>query len=335
MNGMNGKPRILVVDDILANRRLASKILVDTYTVDTVKSGEEAIDYLTKQQPDLVLLDIKMEGIDGFETLTKIRQHKATADLPVIFLTADDDHETETKGFKAGAMDFIVKPFVPVVMKARVARAIELSDLRKKLKADARMESERREKLSLQTIKAMTEIIEWRSQTAKGHSQRSAEYSWQIAEHMGVDSKEREKIYYMALLHDVGKLALPDDILKQGGPSTPAQQEIVQQSIMIGSNILKGITELPEIWEGAYYYKENYDGTGFPQHLKGKDIPMEVRIITAGCVYDKMTCKESGLSQAEARQEMEARSGTRLDPQVVKAVLELMDADVGYNWREH
>ena len=331
---MNGKPHILVVDDILANRRLASKILVDEYTVNTVRSGEEAIDYLTKQQVDLVLLDIRMEGMDGFETLEKIRKHAPTADLPVIFLTADDDHQTETQGFKAGAMDFIVKPFVPVVMKARVARAIELARLREEARTDAVTQARRREKLGLEIIEALVDIMEWRSHTTKGHSRRSAEYAWQIAEQMDVESKQREKIYYMAMLHDVGKLSLPDEIMQKGGPSNPTEQEIVQQSILIGSNTLKKITELPDVWKGASYYKENYDGTGFPGHLRGEDIPLDVRIITGGCVYDTLSSKASGLTQQEVRAEIEAMKGQRLDPKVADAILELMDMDPDYTWHE-
>lgn len=331
---MNGKPHILVVDDILANRRLASKILVEDYTVNTVRSGEEAIDYLTKQQVDLVLLDIRMEGMDGFETLEKIRQHAPTADLPVIFLTADDDHQTEIRGFKDGAMDFIVKPFVPVVMKARVARAIELAKLREEARTDAISQARRREKLGLEIIEALVDIMEWRSHTSKGHSRRSAEYAWQIAEQMDVDARQREKLYYMAMLHDVGKLSLPDDIMEKGGPGNPMEQEIVQQSVLIGSNMLKKITELPDVWKGASYYKENYDGTGYPGHIKGEEIPLEVRIITGGCVYDRLSCKQSGLTQPEVRAEVESMKGTRLDPRVADAILELMDMDPDYTWHE-
>lgn len=333
---MGDKPRILVVDDILANRKLASKILVNDYAVDTVRSGEEAIDYLTKQLPDLVLLDIRMEGMDGFETLSKLRGHRATHDLPVIFLTADDEHETEAKGFREGAMDFIVKPFVPVVMKARVARAIELANLRRELRTEVQRQTEKHDRLSLQTIKTLVEAIEWRSHTRKGHSRRVADYAWQIAEQMGELEGERERIYYMGLLHDVGRISIPDTVLHKEDEHelTDEDKEIVHQATVIGSDILKNITELPDIWKGAHCYKERYDGTGYPDKLKGEDIPMEGRIIAAACVYDKLTSKRRNLTQQQVRDCLEKLSGTRLDPKIVQAMLEMMDEDTDYNWRE-
>lgn len=333
---MGDKPRILVVDDILANRRLASKILANDYVVETVRSGEEAIDYLTRTIPDLVLLDIRMEGMDGFETLARMRRHKATNDLPVIFLTADDENETEAKGFREGAMDFIVKPFVPVVMKARVARAIELAHLRAELREEVQRQTERHERLSLQTIRTLVETIEWRSHIRKGHSRRVADYAWQIAEQMGELEGERDRVYYMGLLHDVGRISIPDEILHKEDEHelTDADKEIVHQSTIIGSDILKNITELPDIWKGAHCYKEHYDGTGYPDKLKGDDIPQEGRIIAAACVYDKLTSKRWGLTQQEVRAELEKMSGTRLDPQIVKTMLEMMDEDTDYNWRE-
>src|SRR5574344_1985585 len=194
------KARILVVDDVLANRKLAGKILAEEFEVDSVKSGEEALDFFTRKIPDLVLLDIHMEGIDGFEVLERMKAVPDTAQIPVIFLTADDDHEAETKGFRLGALDFITKPFIATIMRQRVRRTVELSHLRKQRRAEVAAQTQRIQQISLQLIQVLANTIEARDKGMKGHSSRVADYAWQIAQRLGTPAEQREDIYYMGLL---------------------------------------------------------------------------------------------------------------------------------------
>ena len=325
---------VLVVDDILANRRIAGKILADEFVVDTVKSGEEALDFFTKKIPDLVLLDIYMEGIDGFEVLEAMRKNPATANIPVIFLTADDDHEVETRGFKSGAVDFITKPFIPAIMLERVRRVIEHYRLRDNLRKEVARQTERIQRLSLQLTQVLVNTIEKRNQSIKGHSARVADYAWEIAHRLGKPMEEQENIYYMGLLHAIGKIGVPDAIINKEDALTEAEEEIMQQTTVLGGEILKDVTELPNIWQGAKYHKENYDGSGYPDGLKGKAIPEAARIIAVACGYDVLTSKAKHLSQAEVRSQLEAESGRKYDPELAGIMLEIMDEDVEYLKRE-
>ena len=314
---------VLVVDDILANRKLAGKILCNEFAVDTVKSGEEALDFFTRKIPDLVLLDIYMEGIDGFEVLEKMLAVPATAGIPVIFLTADDDPEVETKGLKAGAVDFITKPFIAAIMLQRVRRAIELSHLQHQLQQEVEQKTQRIQKLSLQLIQVLVNTLEARDKKLNGHSRRVADLAWEIARRMGKPQQEKESMYYMGLLHNIGKIAIPDEVLNKKDKLTGTEQEIVQQSVVIGADILKNVTELPDLWQVVRSYKENYDGSGYPDGLRGRDIAEGARIVGAACAYDTLHAPRKNLSQAEIMQALTRMRGTRLDPEVVDILLKM------------
>ena len=321
---MKGSSHILVVDDILANRKLAEKILKDKYRVTTVCSGEEALEAIQDDCPDLVLLDIHMDGIDGFETLENIRQNPEYESLPVIFLTSDIENKTEVRGFKAGAMDFIAKPFVPVVMLARVGRALELAHLRNVFKSDAEEMRLRWEQLAIQVIQLLVELMEQRGQVIPGHAQQVAEISCQIAQQIGDLSIKPENIYYMGLLHDLGKLFLPDRLQGKMGKVDEEDREHFAQALAASGSLLQMVAELPNIWEGSYY-KENYDGTGIPDQLKGEEIPEGGRIVAGACVYAHLMDPEEGLVPSQVEEKLRAMSGKRLDPRVVEALLNLIE----------
>ena len=184
---------ILVVDDDTSNLRMASHILsAENMRVSCLKSGEDAIRFLQENRPDLILLDIHMPGMDGFETIAAVRSNPKTADIPVIFLTADDDSETETKGLKAGARDFIKKPFVPEVLLLRVRHTIELIRLQTDLAREVekktevvKAQHEKLERMSMQIVKTLSGAIDAKDTYTNGHSTRVAEYSREIAKRAG------------------------------------------------------------------------------------------------------------------------------------------------------
>lgn len=322
---MSEMTSILMVDDILANRKIAGKILAGHFIVDTVKSGEEALDFFTKKIPDLVLLDIHMEGIDGFEVLRRMKDYPATAEIPVIFLTADDDHEVEADGFKAGVVDFITKPFIPAIMLQRVQRAMSLSLLSRNLQREVEKQTERVHRLSLQLIQVLVNTIEARDRRLNGHSVRVANYAWEIARRLGLPKEQQEMIFYAGMLHNIGKIGIPDNLVNKKEHMTAAEWEVVQQATIIGGDILKDVTELPDLWKGARYYKENYDGTGYPDGLKGKAIPEIARIIAVACAYDTM--KEiHAMIPMEIHQSLEKGRGTKFDPDILDIVYAMMEA---------
>ena len=246
---------ILVVDDDTSNLRMASHILSsEKMRVSCLKSGEEAICFLQEQRPDLILLDIHMPGMDGFETIAAVRGDEKTADIPVIFLTADDDSETETRGLKAGAMDFIKKPFVPEVLLLRVRHTLELirlqSDLAREVEKKTEVvkaQHEKLERISMQIVKTLSGAIDAKDTYTNGHSTRVADYSREIAKRAGFGEKQLDDIYMMGLLHDVGKIGIPETIINKPSRLTDEEYHMIQTHPLMGAQILSNITEFPQL----------------------------------------------------------------------------------------
>lgn len=336
---------ILVVDDDTANLKMASRILsAEKMRVSCLKSGEDAVKFLQGNRPDLILLDIHMPGIDGFETIAAIRECKGASDIPVIFLTADDDSDAEAKGLKAGAMDFIKKPFVPEVLLLRVRHTIQLVRLQMDLsnevekKTQEVMEKNKKlEKIYMQIVKTLSGTIDAKDTYTNGHSTRVAEYSREIARRAGYTKVEQNDIYMMGLLHDVGKIGIPDAIINKPSRLTDEEYSIIKSHPAVGAEILGNITEFPLLGTGAKWHHERYDGKGYPDGISGEDIPEEARIIAVADAYDAMSSRRSYrdvLPQEKLREEMEKGAGTQFDPVFAKIMLEMINEDVNYQMRE-
>ena len=337
-------PQILVVDDDSMNLRIAEKMLNGQFQVESVDSGEKALDFLKDRHPDLILLDLHMPGMDGFEVMKKIQADDSYRDIPVIFLTADDGRTTEVKCFKEGALDFITKPFVADIMIQRVSRILQLDRLQKNLQEEVEKQTwkaeERRrkvERMSLQIMRTLAGTIDAKDKYTNGHSTRVAEYAREIAKRVGKSEKEQEDIYYMGLLHDIGKIGIPDEIINKTSKLTDEEYEIIKTHPVIGSDILKNISELPNIGIGARWHHERYDGRGYPDKLKGEEIPEAARIIGVADAYDAMTSKRSYrdvLPQEVARDEIEKGKGSQFDPYFADVMLAIIDDDTEYRMHE-
>lgn len=336
---------ILVVDDDTSNLRMASHILSEQgMRVSCLKSGEDALTFLESNRPDLVLLDIHMTGMDGFETLAAMREKGETADIPVIFLTADDDAETETRGLEAGAMDFIKKPFIPEVLMLRVRHTVDLirlqSDLANevaKKTAEVIQQHEKVEKMSRQIVKTISGAIDAKDTYTNGHSTRVAEYAREIARRVGFSEKQQDDIYMMGLLHDVGKIGIPEAIINKPSRLTDEEYAEIKTHPLVGASILRNITEFPQLAVGARWHHERFDGKGYPDGLSGGDIPLEARIIAIADAYDAMSSRRSYrdvLSQEFVRGELVKGKGSQFDPQLTEIMLEMVDADKDYEMRE-
>lgn len=336
---------ILVIDDDASNLRMASRILsAEKMRVSCLKSGEDAIKFLQDNRPDLILLDIHMPGMDGFETIAAIRENKATADIPVIFLTADDDSNAETRGLKAGAMDFIKKPFVPEVLLLRVRHTIDLIRLQTNLSCEVEKKTQevmalhaKQEKVSMQIVTALSGAIDAKDTYTNGHSTRVAEYSREIARHAGLSEEKQNEIYMMGLLHDVGKIGIPDAIINKPAKLSDEEYAIIKTHPVMGAGILKNITEFPKLATGARWHHERYDGKGYPDGISGEEIPLEARIIAVADAYDAMSSKRSYrgvLPQDIIRAEMEKGKGTQFDPVFAEIMLGMIDEDTDYQMRE-
>lgn len=336
---------ILVVDDDTSNLRMASHILSEQgMRASCLKSGEDALAFLESNRPDLVLLDIHMSGMDGFETLAAMRANAATADLPVIFLTADDDAETETRGLEAGAMDFIKKPFIPEVLMLRVRHTVDLirlqSDLAKEVEkktAEVIQQHEKVERMSRQIVKTISGAIDAKDTYTNGHSTRVAEYAREIARRTGFSEKQQDDIYMMGLLHDVGKIGIPEAIINKPSRLTDEEYAEIKTHPLVGASILRNITEFPQLAVGARWHHERYDGKGYPDGLAGEDIPLEARIIAIADAYDAMSSRRSYrdvLPQEYVRGELVKGKGLQFDPKLTDVMLGMVDADKDYEMRE-
>lgn len=333
------KKEVLVVDDSSMILSYMRRILDKIYTVHTVSSGEECLEFVKNSKPDLILLDFHMAGINGLEVLHRLKANKETNSIPVIFLTGDEHNETEIKSLHDGAMDFISKsPLVPGVLLQRVKNTVALTSLQKNLQEEVNRQTLQIKVLTREIIEALSKTVDAKDHYTRGHSARVAKYATEIARRMGKSPKEQEEIYYMGLLHDIGKIGVAGSIIRKNARLTDDEFEEIKEHPMAGYEILKTITVLPNLPLGAKYHHEHFDGTGYPDGLKGYQIPEVARIIAVADVYDAMTSKRAYSNirpQSEVRAEIERCRGTYFDPDIANIMLQMIDEDIDYTMREH
>jgi putative two-component system response regulator len=262
----------------------------------------------------------------------------------VVFLTADSDRETEIMIFRAGAMDYIQKPFIAEVVIRRISRILELYHLQQSLQDEVEKKTEELQEshrkmtnLSVQVMLTLANTIDAKDEYTRGHSVRVANYSREIARRMGMGKQEMAMVYYTGLLHDIGKIGIPDAIINKPDKLTQEEYAIIKNHPVIGAEILKDMTEIPNASIGAHWHHERYDGRGYPDGLKGEEIPEPARIIGVADAYDTMSSKRKYrdvLPQKMIRVEIERGKGTQFDPQITDIMLAMIDEDVNYDMRE-
>ena len=338
------KPVIMAVDDDQISARAVAEMLSEDYSVTTAATGGEAFKLLENSVPELILLDVHMPDMDGIDVIRRLKTTEKYADIPVVFLTSDEDEDTEIQGFHEGAVDFLRKPFRKDVAIQRIRRILELRYLQKNLQDEVERQTsiaeQRRqsvERLSMQMVQSLANAIDAKDSYTNGHSTRVAKYSVMLAEKMGYEGERLERLQYAAMLHDVGKIGIPKEIINKPSRLTDEEYEVIKTHPAIGGNILKEITEIPEISTGARWHHERYDGGGYPDHLAGEDIPELARIIGVADSYDAMTSNRSYrgvLSQEIVLSEVEKGKGSQFDPQIAEIMIELIKSDKDYTMHE-
>lgn len=331
---------VVVVDDDMSNLTIAGNVLSkNNMRVTALQSGQAFLDFMKDNEPDLILMDVKMPEMDGFETLARFRElNGGSFKTPVIFLTADEGEDTETKGLALGAMDFIRKPIVPDTLILRVKHTLELIFLQNHLTKEVEKKTEENENLTLDIVKALAMAIDAKDTYTNGHSARVAEYSSEIARRFGYTGQRLSDIYMMGLLHDVGKIGVPDAVINKPAKLTDAEFELIKAHPVMGARILKNIKDKPKLADGARWHHERYGGGGYPDDLRGDAIPEEARIIAVADSYDAMTSRRSyrePLPQDIVRSEIQKGSGSQFDPRFADIMLKMMDEDKDFNMREH
>lgn len=326
--GKNYTCDILIVDDDEFILKVASDILKEDYLIYTAHSGEKALECLKTQMPRLILLDLYMPGMDGREVMRIIRNSNKWNKIPIICLTADTKPETEQECLVLGASDFITKPFVPMVMKSRISRIIELAELQNGL--ESRLEEKTRlvEKVSLHSIMVIANTLDAKDEYTSGHSVRVARCAEAIARKLKWDEAEIQNLHNIALLHDIGKIGVPDAILNKPAKLSDEEFEIIKKHPIIGNDILKDIHMIKNVAEGALYHHERYDGSGYPFGMAGDEIPLCGRIIGIADAFDAMTSNRiyrRKLALPKVREEFRKGRGTQFDPQLTDLFLDMLE----------
>ena len=329
--------RVVIVDDDAVILKNANLILTDAgFKVTCLKSGRLLTDYIAVNKADIILLDIKMPDMDGFETMRALRdweKENGRETVPVIFLTANDDSDSEAKGLSLGAMDFIRKPFSSEALKIRVRNLVELVELQKDLHREVVKKTAELESLSLHVVHTLAKTIDAKDAYTNGHSERVADYSKEIARRYGYDEDRQEEIYMMGLLHDVGKIGVPDTVINKPGKLTDEEYAMIKSHPVTGAEILATVSEMPKLVTGARWHHERYDGRGYPDSLKGEEIPEEARIIAVADAYDAMTSHRSYrdiIPQDHVKTEIEKGMGTQFDEKFARIMLEMIAEDTEY-----
>ncbi|MBO4373564.1 MAG: response regulator [Lachnospiraceae bacterium] len=328
---------ILVVDDDEVICTTVKAILGKTFEIKSCMDGNEALIIAKNDHPDLILLDINMSGMNGFEVFEKLKADPSTKDIPVMYITADEDREKEASALRNGAQDLIRKPFVPEVLLQRCKRTIALDRYQKNLQGEVVKQTDRAERLNQEMMFALSRTVDAKDHYTNGHSERVASYSAEIARRLGKSFEEQKKIYEMGLLHDIGKIGVPEEIINKTAKLTDEEFEKIKEHTTIGHEILKNITDMPELSNGARSHHEKYNGSGYPDHLSGDAIPEEARIICVADCYDAMTSTRTyskPKAQDAVRAEIERCKGTQFDPVVADVMIAMIDDDTDYIMNE-
>jgi putative two-component system response regulator len=346
------KATILVVDDTPDNLSLMSGLLKDLYKVKVANNGEKAIKIAqATPPPDLILLDIMMPGLSGYDVCQTLKAAPATRDIPIIFLTAMTATEDEKKGLEMGAADFITKPVNPPIVMARVATQLQVKAAADFLKdQNSYLENEvakrTRELAAIQdvTILAMASLAETRDSDTGNHIRRTQFYVKALAEKLKghprfgffLSDATIDMLFKSAPLHDIGKVGIPDRILLKPGRFTPEEFEIMKTHTTLGRDAIEAaerqlgmqVDFLKFAKEIAYFHQEKWDGSGYPDGIGGDDIPIAARLMAVADVYDALISRrvyKEGMPHAQAVGIIAEGKGLHFDPDVVDAFLALQD----------
>lgn len=335
--------RILVVDDDGINRTLLSTLLKNEgFTVDTAENGARCLEELGKKPFDIILLDLHMPEMDGYGVLEAMRGNRKMSKIPVIVISASDSMEDIIKSINMGAADHLPKPFDPVLLKARLNATLKaklLQDrqenyrqqLERRVKDQVRQieESLRKAQQTLEkTVLALSSVVEIRDIYTAGHQQRVAQLSCAIAEKLGLPKSRIEGIQVSAILHDIGKIAVPAEILSKPGKLHEAEFEVIKLHCDVAHKVLRTIDFPWPVPEIVLQHHEKSNGLGYPQGLQGKDLLLESRIIQVSDVVEAMTSHRPyrpALGREAAEKEVKTNKGLFYDPEVVDAYLALKD----------
>ncbi len=328
---MDVLPEILVIDDEEVVRDTLEALLGDSCRLLKAVDGTSGLAMAREAKPDLILLDVMMPGLDGFEVCSRLRADPETQAIPIIMITALDDRESRLRGLRAGVDDFLSKPFDGLELRTRCATITRLNRYRRLL--------EQRDQIALlheelrtsydRTLEGWAKALDLRDKETEGHTRRVVELSLEFARSLGLGQDMLEHVRMGALLHDVGKLGVPDSILLKPGKLTDDEWTVMRMHPIYAHDWLSPITHLSTAILIPYAHHEKWDGSGYPCGLAGEDIPLIARMFALVDVWDALRSDRpyrKPLSGAETLDHLRAGAGSHFDPALVPAFARLMEA---------
>ena len=339
----NSQHAILVVDDTETNIDILMETLGDDYDIRVALDGESALENVEEEKPDLILLDIMMPGMDGYEVCRILKDDPRTNDIPIIFLTAMADEQNEAKGLALGAVDYVTKPFSPELVKARVSNQLELKKHQDHLQELVALRTQELALTQEVTIYSLASLAETRDPETGGHILRTQRYVRALAQQLKttpafdhiLTDEVIDLLYKSAPLHDIGKVGVADSILLKPGKLTDEEFTEMKNHTIYGRDALKIAEEklgdnsfMQYARQIAYTHHEKWDGSGYPGALKGEEIPVCGRLMAIADVYDALISKrvyKPPFSHAKAMDIITKESGTHFDPVMVENLLTIED----------
>lgn len=324
------KATVLVVDDTPENIDILVGILAPSYKVKVAIDGPKALALAVKTQPDIILLDVMMPGMSGYEVCKRLKLEPLTCHIPVIFVTALSDVSDETQGFELGAVDYITKPVSAPVVKARVKTHLALYDQKRLLEQEVKARTKELEETRFEIIRRLGRAAEYKDNETGLHVVRMSHYARLLAIESGLPAQYCELIYNAAPMHDIGKIGTPDSILKKPGKLNEQEWQEMQRHAEIGAEIIGEHADplLEMARRIAISHHEKWDGSGYPNGLSGADIPLEGRIIAIADVFDALTSirpYKKAWSVEETVALIESESGKHFDPELVVHFKQVVD----------
>jgi putative two-component system response regulator len=312
--------RILVIDDEAIVRNVMAEILESSgYEVEVAETAERGLELLDTCDPELVVSDVLMPGLSGLELLDALRERRAS--MPVVLVTGAGTYDILTEALAQGAAGLVTKPFSHTQLIDAVDEALHRSQ---------RSEEELREKLLAPTLaSALANAIEARSAELHGHCERLAYFAVELARRLELTESEIEAVRLGAILHDVGKIGIPDSVLMKPGPLTAAERAVIETHTLIGDHLLEPLDLLAHARPIVRHHHERWDGTGYPDGLAGEEIPLSARIVAVADAIEAMSAGRvyrSALDPDEIVAELRAHSGAAWDPSIVDLALESIAA---------
>jgi putative two-component system response regulator len=327
MNSGLNVQTVLVVDDLPENIDVLSNLLSGQYRVKAANNGNDAIKIACQFPPDIILLDVMMPVMDGYEVCRQLKNDPRTRRIPVIFITAIDDFGSEEQGFSLGAVDYITKPLNPSIVLARLKTHLQLYDQNRVLEEKVKQRTNELDSSRLEIIRRLGRAAEYRDNETGLHVIRMSYYSRIIAEAIGLNNDECDTILNAAPMHDIGKIGIPDKILLKPGPLDAEETAIMRKHAEFGAGIIGEHDNLllKAAHSSALTHHEQWNGKGYPQGLIGEKIPLIGRIIAVADVFDAVTSKrpyKSAWPIEKAIELINREKGHHFDPKLATAFLD-------------